>query len=91
MVCGVPGGGPKIGLPQGAPFATLHTRLFRVESFFGHPGLAERDCFLYCQTQPVPREYHTQCNVVEVQTLVELNPNILVRRFQRMHNACSQR
>ena len=53
-------------------------------SFFGHPGLVQRDFFHCCQTQPVPREYHTQCYVVEVQTLVELNPNILVRRFQRM-------
>ena len=34
-----------------------------------------------------PRLFHTlsQCYVVEVQTLVELNPNILVRRFQRMY------
>ena len=31
-----------------------------------------------------PREYHTQCYVVEVQTLVELNPNILVRHVERM-------
>ena len=53
-------------------------------SFFDHPGLVTRDFFHYRQTQPVPREYHTQCYVVEVQTLVELNPNILVRRFQRM-------
>ena len=35
--------------------------------------------------QPVPREYHTQFYVVEVQTLIELNQNILVRRFQRMN------
>ena len=44
----------------------------------------KRDFFHCRQTQSVPREYHTQCYVVEVQTLVELNPNILVRRFQRM-------
>ena len=31
-----------------------------------------------------PREYHTQYYVVEVQTLVELNPNILVRDVERM-------
>ena len=37
------------------------------------------------QTQPVPWEYHAQCYIVEVQTLVELNPNILVRYFRRMY------
>ena len=36
------------------------------------------------QTQPAPREYHTQCYLVEVQTLVELNPNILVWHVERM-------
>ena len=36
------------------------------------------------QTQPAHREYHTQYYVVAVQTLVELNPNILVRDVERM-------
>ena len=72
------------GLPRGTPFTTLHPRLFHIISFFRHPGPVKRD-FLHCrQTQPVPREYHTQCYVVEVQTLVELNPNILVRDVERM-------
>ena len=38
-------------------------------------------------TQPAPREYHTQCNVVEVQTLVKLNPNILVRDVERIYSS----
>ena len=70
--------------PQGTPFTTLHPRPFLIMSFFGHPGLLKRDLFHCRQTQPVLREYHTQCYVVEVQTLVEVNPNILVRRFKRM-------
>ena len=72
------------GLPRGTPLTTLHPRLFHIMSFFDHPGLVTRDFLHYRQTQPVPREDHTQCYVVEVQTLVELNPNILVRQFQRM-------
>ena len=73
------------GLLQGTPFTTLHPRLFHIMSFFGHPGLVKRDFFHCRQAQSVPREYHTQCYIVEVQTLVEFNPNILVRCFQRMH------
>ena len=69
---------------EGTPFTTLHPRLFHIMSFFGDPGLVKRDYFHCCQTQPVPREYNTQYYVVEVQTLVELNPNTLVRHFQRM-------
>ena len=72
------------GLPRGTPFTTLHPRLFHIMSFFGHPGLVKRDFFHCRQIQPVPREYHTQYYLVEVQILVEINPNILVRRFQRM-------
>ena len=34
--------------------------------------------------QPAPREYHIQYYVVEVQTLVESNPDILVRDVERM-------
>ena len=60
-------------------------------SFFDHPGLVKRDFFHCRQSQPVPREYHTQCYVVEVQTLVEFNPNILVRRFQRMYILVSKK
>ena len=73
-----------MGLPQGTPFTTLHQRLFHILSFFGHPGLVKRDIFHCRQTQPVSREYHTQCYVVEIQTLVWLNPDILVRRLQRI-------
>ena len=61
------------GLPRGTPFTTLHPRIFHIMSFFGHPGLVKRDSVHCRQTQPVPREYHTQYYVVEVQTLVELN------------------
>ena len=98
MVNGVPGEvsrpkakGPQAprvlaaGLPQGTPLTTLHPRLFHIMSFFSHPGLEKRDFFCCRQTQPVPREYHTQCYVVEVKTL-ELNPSILVRRLQRMYS-----
>ena len=50
------------------------------------PGPVKRD-FLHChQTQPAPREYHTQYYIVEVQTLVELNPNKQVRDVERMYN-----
>ena len=67
------------GTSRGTAFTTIHPRLFHTFSFFRHPGPVRRD-FLYCrQTQPAPREYHTQCYIVEVQTLVELNPNILVQ------------
>ena len=68
-------------LSQGTPFTTLHPRLFHIMSFFGNPGLVKRNIFYCRQTQPVPREYHTKCYI---QTLIELNPNILVGRFQRM-------
>ena len=45
--------------------------------------------FLHCrQTQPFPREYHTHCYVVEVKTLVELNPNILFQDVERMLYLC---
>ena len=75
------------GTSRGTPFTTIHPRLFHTFSFFRHPGPVRRD-FLYCrQTQPAPREYHTQCYVVEVQTLVELNPNILVRDVEIMRKA----
>ena len=74
------------GTSRGTAFTTIHPRLFHTFSFFLHPGPVRRD-FLYCrQTQPAPREYHTQCYIVEVQTLVELNPNILVRHVERMVN-----
>ena len=36
------------------------------------------------QTQPAPREYHTQYYVLEVHRLVELNHNIMVRHVERM-------
>ena len=40
---------------------------------------------MHCrQTQPAPREYHTQYYVVELHRLVELNPNILVWHIERM-------
>ena len=74
------------GLPRGTPFTTLKPRLFHKMSFFGHPGHVKGDFFHCRQTQPVPREYHTQCYIVGVQTLVELNANTLVRRFQRMYD-----
>ena len=38
----------------------------------------------FISLQANPREYHTQCYIVEVQILVELNPNILVQHFRRM-------
>ena len=60
------------GLPQGTPFTTLSPRLFHKMSFIGPPGLVKRDFFHCRHTQPVPRKYHTQCYIVEVQTLVEL-------------------
>ena len=42
---------------------------------------------MHChQTQPAPREYLTQYYVVELQSLVELNSNILVRDVERMSN-----
>ena len=92
MVNGVPREVPRpkpeaAGLPRGTPFTTLHPRLFHIISFFGHPGLVKRDFFHCRQIQPVPREYHTQYYVVEVQTLVELNPNILVWHVKRI---CSE-
>ena len=75
------------GLPRRTPFTSLHPRLFHIMSFFDEPGLVKRDFFHCPQTQPVPKVYHTQCYVVEeIQTFVELNPNILVWRFQRMSN-----
>ena len=95
----VPGEKPKgpraqrdlaAGLSRGTPFTTLHPRLFHIMSFFGHPGLVKWDFFDCCQTQPVPREYHTKCYIVEVQTLVELNPNILVWHFQRIYHIQTQ-
>ena len=63
------------GLLQGTPFTPLHPRRFHIMSFFGHPGLVKRDFFHCCQTQSY---------VVEVQTSVKLNSNILVRHFQAM-------
>ena len=61
-----------LGLPRGTPFTTLHPKLFHILSFFGHPGLVRRD-------------YHTKFYIVEAHKLVDLNPNILVRHFQRMY------
>ena len=61
--------------PEGLPFTTLNPRLFHIMSFFGHRGLVKRDFFHCLQTQLVPREYHTHCYAVEVQTLIVLNPN----------------
>ena len=43
----------------------------------------------YQQTQPAPREYHTQYYVVEVHRLVEVNPDILVRHVEKMLNMIS--
>ena len=61
-------------------------RFSHIFSFFCHPGSVKRD-FLHCrQTQPAPRGYHTKYYLVEVQTLVELNPNILVRDVERIKN-----
>ena len=75
------------GLPRRTPFTSLHPWLFHITSLFDEPGLVKRDFFHCPQTQPVPKVYHTQCYVVEeIQTFVEFNPNILVRRFQRMSN-----
>ena len=74
------------GHPRGTPLATLHARLFDIMSFFGYLGQVKRDFFHCRQTQPVP----TQCYVVEMETLVELNPNILVRCFQRMASGLGQ-
>ena len=73
------------GLPRGTPFTTLYPWLFHIILFFGHSGLVKRDFFHCHKTQPVTREYTTQCYVVEIQTSVELDSKILVRRFQRMH------
>ena len=76
--------GPK-GFGQMTSFTMIHPRLFYTFSFFRHPGPVKRD-FLHCrQNQPAPREYHTQYYVVDVQTLVELNPNILVQDVERMY------
>ena len=70
---------------RGTPFIMIHTRLFHTFLVFSHTGLAKSN-FLHCrQTQPVPRKYHTQCYVVEVQTLVKLNSNILVRDVESMY------
>ena len=79
--------GPKgfgRGTSQGTLFTMIHPRLFHTFSFFCHPGPVKRDVLHCQQTQPDPREYHTQYYVVEVQTLVELNPNVLVRDVERM-------
>ena len=64
-------------------FQTTTTDFPLFIQFFGHTGLVKRDLFHCHQTQLFPREYHSQGYIVEVQTLVELNPNILVRPFQR--------
>ena len=51
----------------------IHPRLFHTFSFFCHPTLEKERFFL---ANGLPREYHDQCYVAEVQTLVELNPNM---------------
>ena len=77
------------GSSQGNTFTMIPPSLFHTFSFFCHPGPVKRD-FLHCrQTQSVPGAYHTQFYVVEVQTSVELNPNILVRDVERMEMAAA--
>ena len=97
MVNGVPKGSPKAktreaagpkGFGQRTPFVMIQPRLFHTFSFFCHTGPVKRD-FLHCrQTHHAPREYLTQYYIVEVQTLVELNPNLLVWDIERMASLC---
>ena len=81
--------GPKgfgQGSFRGTPFTMIHPRLFNIFSFFCHPEPVKRDFLHCCQTQPAPRKYHTQYYVVEVHSLVGLNPNILVRHVEKMYS-----
>ena len=101
MVNGVPKGSPKAktreaagpkgfgqGSSRGTPFVMIQPRLFHTFSFFCHTGPVKRD-FLHCrQTRHAPREYLTHYYIVEVQTLVELNPNLLVWDIERMASLC---
>ena len=71
------------GTSRGTPFIMKHPRLYHTFSFFRHPGPVKRNSFHWHQTQPLPREYHTQCYIFNGQTLVELNPNKLVQQFSQ--------
>ena len=60
-------------------------KAFPQMSLFCNPGPVKRD-FLHChQTQPAPRDHHTQYYIGEVHKFVELNPNILVWHAERMN------
>ena len=80
-------GGPQApwvfgrGTSQGTTFTMIPPRLFHKFSLFCQPGPVEKD-FLHCRkTKPVPREYHTPYYLVEVKTLVEFYPKILVTLY----------